>query len=70
MIKKYFLNHRIDLGLTFGSIILTCLLHWFGFFDFLELKTYDFRFSNVRGPLTGWRASDSTIINIGGLCPT
>ena len=65
MIKKYILNHRIDLGLTLGSIILTCLLHWFGFFDFLELKTYDFRFSNVRGPLTGWRASDSTIIKLG-----
>ena len=34
-------------------------------FDFLELKTYDYRFHTVRGPLTGWRASDSTIINQG-----
>ena len=48
-----------------GAVIFTCLLHWVGVFDFLELKTYDYRFSAVRGPLTGWRASDSTIINIG-----
>ena len=40
-------------------------MHWLGFFDFLELKTYDYRFNNVRGPLTGWRASDSTIIDLG-----
>ncbi|MCS5623369.1 MAG: CHASE2 domain-containing protein, partial [Candidatus Marinimicrobia bacterium] len=48
-----------------GSIFLTCIMHWLGFFDFLELKTYDYRFNNVRGPLTGWRASDSTIIDLG-----
>ena len=48
-----------------GAVIFTCLLHWVGVFDFLELKTYDYRFSAVRGPLTGWRASDSTIINMG-----
>ena len=64
-IKKYIIDHKIDLGLTFGSIIITCLMHWAGFFDFLELKTYDYRFNNVRGPLTGWRASDSTIISLG-----
>ena len=64
-IKQYIISHKIDLGLTFGSILLTCFMHWLGFFDFLELKTYDYRFSNVRGPLTGWRASDSTIINLG-----
>ena len=40
-------------------------MHWVGVFDFLELKTYDYRFHSVRGPLTGWRASDSTIIDIG-----
>ena len=45
--------------------MLTCFLHWIGVFDFLELKTYDYRFHKVRGPLTGWRASDSTIINKG-----
>ena len=64
-IKNYLFEHRIDLGLTVASIILTCLMHWLGFFDFLELKTYDYRFNNVRGPLTGWRASDSTIIDLG-----
>ena len=64
-IKNYLFEHRIDLGLTVASIVLTCLMHWLGFFDFLELKTYDYRFNNVRGPLTGWRASDSTIINLG-----
>ena len=64
-IKNYLFEHRIDLGLTVASIVLTCLMHWLGFFDFLELKTYDYRFNNVRGPLTGWRASDSTIIDLG-----
>ena len=64
-IKKYILNHKIDLGLTLGSILITCLMHWIGFFDFLELKTYDYRFNKVRGPLSGWRASDSTIISLG-----
>jgi len=58
-------NHTIDLGLALISIFLTCLFHWLGIFDFLELKTYDYRFHTVRGPLTGWRASDSSIINIG-----
>ena len=45
--------------------MLTSLMHWVGIFDFLELKTYDYRFHTVRGPLTGWRASDSTIIKMG-----
>ena len=64
-IKNYIIAHKIDLSLTLGSILLTCLMHWLGFFDFLELKTYDYRFNYVRGPLTGWRASDSTVINLG-----
>ena len=64
-VKKFFEEHLVDLGLTMGAIILTCFLHWIGVFDFLELKTYDYRFHSVRGPLTGWRASDSTIINLG-----
>ena len=64
-IKKFFKNHVIDLTLLVGSIMLTCFLHWIGVFDFLELKTYDYRFHKVRGPLTGWRASDSTIIKKG-----
>ena len=55
----------VDLSLTLAAILFTCGLHWTGVFDFLELKTYDYRFHTVRGPLTGWRASDSTIINMG-----
>ena len=53
------------LAVAAGSIVVTCIIHWVGIFDFLELKTYDYRFHSVRGPLTGWRASDSTIINLG-----
>jgi len=64
-VKKFFEEHLVDLGLTMGAVILTCFFHWTGVFDFLELKTYDYRFHSVRGPLTGWRASDSTIINLG-----
>ena len=64
-IKKFIVDHIIDLSLTFATIAITCFLHWIGIFDFLELKTYDYRFHSVRGPLTGWRASDSTIINKG-----
>mgnify|MGYP003692140373 FL=1 len=60
--KIFLQKHVIDLSLTIGSIFITCFLHWIGIFDFLELKTYDYRFHSVRGPLTGWRASDSTII--------
>ena len=63
--KNFFKEHIIDISLTGGSIFLTCFLHWFGMFDFSELKTYDYRFHSVRGPLTGWRAADSTIIDIG-----
>ena len=64
-VKKFFKDHVVDLSLTMGAVILTCILHWTGVFDFLELKTYDYRFHTVRGPLTGWRASDSTIIDKG-----
>ena len=64
-IKKFLKSHVIDLTLLVGSIMLTCFIHWIGVFDFLELKTYDYRFHKVRGPLTGWRASDSTIIKKG-----
>ena len=64
-VKKFFQDHVVDLGLTMAAVILTCILHWSGVFDFLELKTYDYRFHTVRGPLTGWRASDSTIIDKG-----
>ena len=63
--KIFLRTHVIDISLTIGSIFITCFLHWIGIFDFLELKTYDYRFHSVRGPLTGWRASDSTIIQKG-----
>lgn len=63
--KNFFKDHIIDISLTMGSIFIACFLHWFGIFDFAELKTYDYRFHSVRGPLTGWRAADSTIIDIG-----
>ena len=62
---RFFKNHTIDLSLAIGSVVLTSIFHWVGIFDFLELKTYDYRFHTVRGPLTGWRASDSTIISRG-----
>ena len=64
-IKSFLISHYFDLSLALGSIFLTCFLHWIGLFDFLELKTYDYRFHTIRGPLTGWRASDSTIIKMG-----
>ena len=64
-IIKFLKEHTVDLLLTAGAIVVTSILHWVGIFDFLELKTYDYRFHSVRGPLTGWRASDSTIINLG-----
>ena len=52
-IIKFLKNHTIDLSLAFGSVALTSIFHWVGIFDFLELKTYDYRFHTVRGPLTG-----------------
>ena len=33
-IKNYLFEHRVDLGLTIGSIILTCIMHWLGFLIF------------------------------------
>lgn len=52
-------------GLVVVSILIVTFLHWFGIFDQIELKTYDYRFTTVRGPLSGWRASDSTYIDKG-----
>ena len=57
---KYFKNRWIGLVLTLFSIILVSLLHWVGVFDIIEMKTYDFRYHRVRGPLTGWTARDSS----------
>lgn len=64
-VKLFLIAHKVDISLTASSILLTCLFHWLGVFDFLELKTYDYRFHSVRGPLTGWRASDSSYIKRG-----
>ena len=51
---KHYLNEKwIGLTITLSSILLITILHIFGTFDVLELKTYDFRLTNVRGPLTG-----------------
>ena len=64
-IIKYFQNKWIGWLITFGAIIIVSLAHWTGIFDTMELKMYDYRFDSVRGPLTGWTASDSTYINKG-----
>ena len=61
--KKYFIEKWIGLAITLVSIFVVSMLHLFGIFDSLELKSYDYRFMAVRGPLTGWAASDSTYIN-------
>ena len=64
-LKRYFHEKWIGLAITLGSVFVVSIMHLFGFFDVLELKSYDYRFTDVRGPLTGWAASDSTYINIG-----
>jgi len=62
---KYFKSRWIGFALTIFSILLVSILHWVGVFDIVEMKTYDFRFSYVRGPLTGWTARDSSFLEIG-----
>ena len=64
-ILKYFKTRWIGFVLTLFSILLVSLLHWVGVFDIMEMKTYDFRFHRVRGPLTGWTARDSSFAEIG-----
>ena len=62
-IKKYIIDHKgFEFNLRFN---INHLLNALGGFLILELKTYDYGFNKVRGPLTGWRAFDSTIINLG-----
>ncbi len=51
---------KMPLILISITTLLITLLHWIGVFDLLELKTYDFRMRDVRGPITGWLAGDST----------
>ena len=62
---KYFKTRWIGFVLTLFSILLVSLLHWVGVFDIIEMKTYDFRYHRVRGPLTGWTARDSSFAKIG-----
>ncbi len=57
---KFFKTNAMGFALTLASIIIVSIAHWMGVFDILELKSYDYRFSKVRGPLTGWSARDST----------
>ena len=64
-IKKYFKNNWVPWLITVVAVITVSLFQWVGAFDTLELKMYDFRFNTVRGPLTGWMASDSTYIKKG-----
>ena len=64
-LKRYLNDKWIGLSITLSSILIVSILHLFGIFDVLELKTYDYRFSNVRGPLTGWASNDSTYIKMG-----
>jgi adenylate cyclase len=64
-IIKFIKSKGIGVGLTMISILVVGSLNYFGMFDGLELKMYDFRFNTVRGPLTGWSAPDSSWINKG-----
>ena len=64
-IIKYFKSRWIGFVLTFFSIILVSFLHYVGVFDVTEMKTYDWRFHKVRGPLTGWTARDNSFAEIG-----
>ena len=58
-ISIYFKTKWVGWAITCGCIIIVSIAHRFGLFDVPELKIYDYRFSNVRGPLTGWAANDS-----------
>ena len=62
-IQKYIQSQWIGWVITLGAIKIVSIAHWIGVFDTIELKTYDYRFNSVRGPLTGRTASDSTYIN-------
>ena len=64
-IQKYIQGSWVGWVITFGAIVIVSLAHWVGVFDTIELKTYDYRFNSVRGPLTGWTASDSSYIKKG-----
>ena len=64
-VLKFFKSKGIGVGLTLISILGVSLMNYVGVFDSMELKMYDYRFHNVRGPLTGLKAADSTWIKKG-----
>ena len=64
-ISKYFKNNWVPWLITTVAVVVVSVFQWIGVFDTLELKMYDYRFNTVRGPLTGWTASDSTYISSG-----
>ena len=45
-------KNKLAYSLTLISILLNLVFYWFGFYDFLEQKLYDYRF-RLRGPLSG-----------------
>ena len=45
-------KNKLAYSLTLISILLNLVFYWFGFYDFLEQKLYDYRFK-LRGPLSG-----------------
>ena len=55
-LKRYFHEKWIGLAITLVSIFVVSMLHLFGFFDVLELKSYDYRFTEVRGNLTDFES--------------
>ena len=65
IIIKFIKSKGIGVGLTIISILVVSLMNYFGIFDGMELKMYDYRFHKVRGPLTGLKAADSTWIDKG-----
>ena len=41
-LKRYLNDKWIGLSITLSSILIVSILHLFGIFDVLELKTYDY----------------------------
>ncbi|NQV16515.1 adenylate/guanylate cyclase domain-containing protein, partial [bacterium] len=64
-LKAWFQTHLIGVILTALSFLLVILMHISGTLDALELKTLDFLFSHIRGPLTGLMVTDSTYMEMG-----
>lgn len=65
VILKGLKERWVGIVITLVSILLVSVFHWLGLFDVLEMKSYDYRFHRIRGPLTGWSAKDSTYIREG-----